>query len=120
MKKELTIFILITIIGFIGFILNLKYCKDPNYITKIDTVYITKIKKNLIPVAVAYPVDSLVNNIIYDTDTVIQIDSVIKYITKYLAKNTFKDTILNDSNGLIIFALPDGKEPFSRTRKIIF
>lgn len=77
-------------------------CSAPKEIVKIDTIYKTEYKENLIIDTSFVPKWITVKEKIYISDTVYRIDTIIKYVTNHLTKNVYKDTILNDTSGLII------------------
>ena len=109
--ESLKTFTLLIVISILIVILLFKQCNtDPEYTEIIDTVKITTVKTNLVPVAVSYPVKSEVEKIIYKKvyltkdSFIFVIDSakIHEYIKEYLAENFYKETIQNDSIAKII------------------
>ena len=102
-KLEKTLFkiiaIILTIIIFI--FINDKYHQE-NKIIKIDTITKIKYKEKLKIDTSFIPKWNIIKEKIYISDTVFRTDTIIKYITNYLTKNVYKDTILNDTSGLIV------------------
>jgi len=101
MKKSTAILILIILsllFALFGIILN----QEKEIIYKIDTIKIVKINDSLIPYEVEVPKDSFIYKKIFLHDTILQIDTITKFVTEFLAVNHYSDTILNDSSGKII------------------
>lgn len=92
---------IISIFVFLSKYLDLK-CSNPNFKTKIDTIAKVQYKERLKIDTLIIPKWNIVKQNIYISDTIYRIDTITKIVTKYLTKNVYKDTILNDTNGLIV------------------
>jgi hypothetical protein len=102
MKKDLIYVSLIFFILIVFFQLN--YCNDQTTITRITNVKHTHTRPAIYPQNIIKPNPEIINRYIYTTktDTFIQFDTVYKYITDYLSKKYYSDSILMDSGELIV------------------
>jgi len=110
MKRTNLIFWFVLFFGIAFFLKDCTNKKNEKQDIRIDTIFITKTKKDFKPTSQDKPEKSFIekiiykNTIIHDTIIITVFDTIkiTKIVKEFYTKNFFKDTILNTSSGLIV------------------